>query len=103
MKNTAVFVNCGRGNAVKTEVLIDALQSGQIAAAGIDVCETEPLPENSPLWEQENLLITPHVAGNFHLPDILERVVDIAAANLDAYLNGKPLQNVVDFATGYKK
>lgn len=103
MKNSAVFVNCGRGNAVKTEVLIDALQSGQIAAAGIDVCETEPLPENSPLWEQENLLITPHVSGNFHLPDILEKIVDLSAQNLRAYLAGEPLRNVVDFETGYKK
>ena len=103
MKPTALFINCGRGTAVETQVLADALRDGQIAAAAVDVTEIEPLPADSPLWDLENLLITPHVAGNFHLPDILERVVDIAAANLDAYLNGKPLQNVVDFATGYKK
>ncbi len=103
MKNTAVFVNCGRGTAVETRVLADALTTGQIAAAAVDVTEIEPLPADSPLWDLENLLITPHVAGNFHLPDILERVVDIAAENLDAYLNGRPLRNVVDFTTGYKK
>ena len=103
MKPTAIFVNCGRGSAVETQVLLDALRDGQIAAAGIDVAEVEPLPAESPLWDLENLLITSHVAGNFHLADILEQVVNIAAENLDAYLNGKPLRNVVDFATGYKK
>ena len=103
MKNSAVFINCGRGNAVQTRVLADALRSGQIAAAGIDVCETEPLPEDSPLWDLENLLITPHVSGNFHLPDILEKIVALSAENLRAYLDGKPLRNVVDFETGYRK
>ena len=103
MKPSAIFVNCGRGSAVETQVLEEALRSGQIAAAAVDVTEVEPLPADSPLWDLDNLLITPHVAGNFHLEDIRERVVDIAAENLDAYLNGRPLRNVVDFATGYKK
>ncbi len=103
MKDTAVFVNCGRGSAVENAVLCEALQSGQIAAASIDVCETEPLPADSPLWDLENLLITPHVSGNFHLPDILEKNVQLAAENLAAYLTGGELKNVVDFETGYKK
>ena len=103
MKDSAFFINCGRGNAVQTQVLIDALRSGRIAAAGIDVCETEPLPADSPLWDVENLLITPHVSGNFHLPDILEKIVELSAENLKAYLEGGPLRNIVDFETGYKK
>ncbi len=103
MKNSAVFVNCGRGSAVSLEVLAQALREGQIAAAAIDVAETEPLPADSPAWELENLLITPHVAGNFHLADIREQVVNIACGNLRALLAGEPLRNVVDFATGYKK
>ncbi len=103
MKKSALFVNCGRGSAVDMEVLARALREGEIAAAAVDVTETEPLPEDSPLWELENLLITPHVAGNFHLADILEQIVNIAAENLSAWLAGKPLRNVVDFATGYKK
>ena len=98
-----MFINCGRGSAVSMEVLAQALREGQIAAAGIDVAETEPLPADSPLWELENLLITPHVAGNFHLVDILEQVVNISCDNLRAHLSGQPLRNVVDFATGYKK
>ena len=103
MKKTAFFVNCGRGSAVAMDVLARALKESEIAGAAIDVAETEPLPAESPLWELENLLITPHVAGNFHLPDILEQIVDISCDNLRAHLAGEPLRNVVDFSTGYKK
>ena len=103
MKNTAVFINCGRGNAVSAQVLYDALTQGEIAAAGIDVMEIEPLPADSPLWQLDNLLITPHASGFFHLPETYERVVDIACRNLSAYLSGGELMNPVDFATGYKK
>ena len=103
MKKSAIFINCGRGSAVSMEVLADALRKGEIAAAGIDVVETEPLPPESELWELPNLLITSHVAGNFHLADILEQIVDISCDNLRAHLAGEPLRNVVDFSTGYKK
>ena len=103
MKNTAVFVNCGRGNAVSHEVLLGALQSGEIAAAAIDVCEVEPLPADSPLWREEKLVITPHVAGNFHHASIYRGILDIATENITNYLCGKPLRNVVDPATGYKR
>ena len=103
MKNSAVFVNCGRGNAVSHEVLLRALQNGEIAAAAIDVCETEPLGSDSPLWLEEKLVITPHVAGNFHHSSIYEGVISIALENLTNYLTGKPLRNVVDLSTGYKR
>jgi len=103
MKDSAIFINCGRGSAVAMDVLYQAIASHQIAAAAIDVAETEPLPPDSPLWGLDDLVITPHVAGNYHLPDILERVVDISAENLRAYLKGEPLRNMVDFSTGYKK
>ena len=103
MKSSAVFVNCGRGNAVSHEVLLHALQTGQIAAAAIDVCETEPLPADSPLWREEKLVITPHVAGNFHHSSIYRGIVEIALENLANYLGGRPLRNVVDPATGYKR
>ena len=103
MKDSAIFVNCGRGSAVGMDVLADAIREHQIAAAAVDVTEVEPLPADSPLWDLEDLVITPHVAGNFHLPDILEQVVDIAAYNLSALLEGRPLRNLVDFSTGYKK
>lgn len=103
MKNSAVFVNCGRGNAVSSEVLYRAISEHKIAAAAVDVTEVEPLPADSPLWDLENLIITPHISGFFHLPETFERIVDIAAENLAAFLAGKELRNVVDFSTGYAK
>lgn len=102
MKDSAIFINCGRGNAVASGTLYEALSRGEIAAAGIDVTEEEPLPENSPLWSLENLIITPHVSGGHHLPATVDRIVDICAENLHAFLNGGKLKNVVDLSTGYK-
>lgn len=69
----------------------------------VDVTEPEPLPADSPLWDLENLVITPHVAGNFFLPETFERIVRIAGENLAAWANGTPYRNVVDFTTGYRK
>ncbi|MBE6969303.1 MAG: D-2-hydroxyacid dehydrogenase [Ruminococcaceae bacterium] len=103
MKNTAVFINCGRGSAVESAVLLEALRSGAIACAAVDVTEPEPLPVDSPLWQLDNLLITPHISGQNHLPVTFERVVNIAAENLRRYLAGEELVNVVDWKTGYKK
>ena len=103
MKPTAVFINVGRGGAVASETLCEALSDGQIAAAGVDVTELEPLPGDSPLWTLPNLMITPHISGDFHLPETLDRVADIAAENLAAYLKGEELRNQVDFETGYRK
>ena len=103
MKKTAMFVNCGRGNAVSSDTLLRALQSGQIKAAAIDVCEMEPLPPDSPLWGEENLVITSHVAGNFHLDSIYRGVIEIACENLKHWLTGEDLLNVVDPTTGYKR
>ena len=103
MKDSALFINCGRGNAVASQVLYEALSQHKIAAAAVDVTEVEPLPADSPLWQLENLVITPHISGGFHLPETFERIVDIAAENLGAYLAGRELRNVIDFATGYKK
>ena len=103
MKDTALFINCGRGNAVASDVLYRALSEHKIAAAAVDVTEIEPLPADSPLWALDNLVITPHISGGFHLPETFERIVDIAANNLAAYVAGGELRNVIDFATGYKK
>ena len=103
MKGSAVFINCGRGNAVSAEVLYRVLREHKITAAAIDVVETEPLPSDSPLWGLENLVITPHISGFYHLPETFERIVDLAAYNLAAYLAGDELRNVVDFETGYAR
>lgn len=103
MKKSAIFINCGRGSAVESSVLQQALTRGEIAAAAVDVTEIEPLPGEHPLWKLENLLITPHISGWYHLPETLERIVDISCDNLRRYLNGEELRNVVDFSTGYRK
>ena len=93
MKDTAIFLNSGRGDAVASEVLYEALSEGWIASAGIDVTEMEPLPTDSSLWQLPNLMMTPHISGQFHLPETFEHIVDIAAANLAAYLKGENLRN----------
>ena len=103
MKDSAVFINCGRGNAVDSDVLLAALQEGQIAAAAADVTEPEPLPSDHPLWRQENMVITPHVAGTYHIPWTLECIVDIACENLKRWMNGEEACNVVDPETGYRR
>ena len=103
MKNSAFFINCGRGNAVSGAVLLEALQSGQIAGAAIDVCETEPLPPESPLWQEEKLVITSHVAGNFHLASIYEGIMELAFRNIEHWLKGEQAENVVDMTTGYRR
>ena len=103
MKPSAIFINCGRGNAVAGDVLYQALTEGEIAAASIDVTEPEPLPAESPLWGLENLLITPHVSGGYHLDETFETIIDIAAYNLRAFLSGGELKNIVDFETGYRR
>ena len=64
MKSSAFFINIGRGEIVKEDELIKALQEGKIAGAGLDVFTTEPLPTESPLWEMENVIITPHTSGS---------------------------------------
>lgn len=101
MKRTGIFLNAGRGNAVDQEALLWALQNKRIMAAGLDVTNPEPLPAEHPLWQEENVLITPHVSGQYHLPETLDKIIEIAAANIEAYLSGKALINVVDMESGY--
>ena len=103
MKEGAFFLNVGRGSAVDSYALADTLNSGHLAGASVDVTEPEPLPSDHPLWDAKNLLITPHISGNYHLKETHERIVRIAADNLDRFMRGEKLRNVVDFATGYRK
>lgn len=101
MKPTAFFINIGRGKLVKEEDLIEALRTGEIAGAGLDVFEQEPLSENNPLWEMDNVIITPHTAGSTENYD--KRVVEeIFIPNLKMYLKGQnPYINLVDYSKGY--
>ncbi len=95
MKKGAVLINVGRGNAVDTDALYEAAHNGLVRAA-LDVTDPEPLPKEHPIWHERDVLITPHISGFYHLPQTLERIVDIACRNLEAFLSGKPLINVVN-------
>lgn len=95
MKPGALFVNAGRGTLVDHDALLAALESGRLAGAALDVTEPEPLPPDSPLWRQKNLIITPHVAGGFHLPYTLEKIIELARRNLVIYLAGGELENLI--------
>lgn len=101
MKSSAFFINIGRGNIVVEQELIQALEDGKIAGAGLDVFEKEPLNETSPLWQLENVIITPHTAGSTE--HYTQRVVeDIFIPNLKKYLQGEtPSINLVDYKKGY--
>jgi phosphoglycerate dehydrogenase-like enzyme len=99
MKNTAYVVNIGRGGTIQEEVLVRALREGWIAGAGLDVFETEPLPDTSPLWTMDNVIITAHYSGR--TPHYEERAMAVFEDNLGRYVSGLPLRNVVDKALGY--
>ena len=90
----AYLLNAGRGTAIDPAALEKALQEGHLACAALDVTEPEPLPADSPLWDMDNLILTPHVAGNFYLPETVNRIIRIAADNLHAWLSGAPMRNV---------
>ena len=99
MRSSAYIVNIGRGRTIQEDVLIQALLEGWIAGAGLDVFETEPLPDDSPLWDMENVIVTAHYAGL--TPHYEERAMAIFLDNLARYKQGKPLHNVVDKVLGY--
>jgi phosphoglycerate dehydrogenase-like enzyme len=99
MKPTAYLVNIARGSIVDEAALIRALGEGTIAGAGLDVFEQEPLPPDSPLWEMEPVLLSPHVAG--FTPHYDERAAELFVQNLERYMAGQPLINRVDMTRGY--
>ncbi|WP_223838405.1 NAD(P)-dependent oxidoreductase [Saccharopolyspora pogona] len=99
MRDSAIFVNVGRGALVHTPDLVKALECGEIAAAGLDVVEPEPLPDESPLWTCDRCIITPHSADPAELvaPLLAERVTH----NINALNKGDQLIGVVDTTAGY--
>jgi len=101
MKKDAVLINVGRGSAIDTDALCDALENGQILGAALDVTDPEPLPKDHRLWKIKNAVITPHVSGGYSLQETYERIVRICANNLEAYVNGNKLVNVVNKSEGY--
>jgi phosphoglycerate dehydrogenase-like enzyme len=99
MKPTACLINIGRGAVVDEAALIDALRAGRLAGAALDVFEREPLPDDSPLWSLDNVILTPHIAGQ--TPNYEARAADLFAQNIRRFIAGEPLINQVDFARGY--
>ncbi len=102
MKEDSVLINVGRGTAIDTEALCDALESGKLLGAALDVTDPEPLPKDHRIWEIKNAIITPHVSGNYNLKETHHRIVKIAVNNLERFIKGEELRNVVNLSTGYR-
>ena len=100
MKDGVIFINVGRGPSVDTDALIAQCRSGKISFAALDVFEEEPLPQTNPLWELDNVLITPHISGN--TDQYNQRMLTIFHENLHAFkTDGTLKRNLVNLALGY--
>jgi glyoxylate/hydroxypyruvate reductase A len=97
MNRGGFLVNVGRGAVLDQSALVAALESGQLSGAQLDVFESEPLPEDSPLWDLKTLSISPHVSG----PSRLDGMVAVFAENLTRFRAGRPLVGEVDMGRGY--
>ncbi|WGW11660.1 D-2-hydroxyacid dehydrogenase [Saxibacter everestensis] len=95
----ARLINVARGPIVDETALIEALRSGAISGAALDVCNEEPLPAGHPLWNCPNTIISPHMAGDFH--GWRAALLDVFLTNLERFRMGQPLLNVVDKKSGY--
>ncbi len=100
MKNTAYFINVGRGMVCSIDDLADAIESGEVAGCGLDVYETEPLPSDHKLWGLENVLMTPHVAVA-DAENLVDRRFKVLLDNARLFLDENPLNNVVDKENWY--
>ncbi|MGJ8653082.1 MAG: D-2-hydroxyacid dehydrogenase [Opitutaceae bacterium] len=99
MKPGAYLINIARGKVVNTDAMLQALESGRLAGACLDVTDPEPLPDSHKLWKQPNVIITPHVAGRSEVTN--ERRSALLLENLRRFGTGEPLLNVVDKQAGY--
>jgi phosphoglycerate dehydrogenase-like enzyme len=100
MKPTAILVGISRGGVIDEDALVEALQTGRLKAAALDVFEAEPLPADSPLWDIDNLLITPHAAGGSQYE--AAHVREIFLENVDRFLaEDFPLRNQIDKIQGF--
>ena len=104
IKKGGLVVNVGRGSLIVTSDLVKVLGDGHLMGAVLDVTEPEPLECDNPLWEMENVLITPHVSGiSFgHTKEVEDKVAKICCYNLKAYINHAEMLNVIDFQNGYR-
>jgi phosphoglycerate dehydrogenase-like enzyme len=99
MRPGAVLINIARGTVVDEQALIEALQSGHLGGAALDVVANEPLAADSPLWSMSNVIITPHSAST--ALDENARLTELFCENLRRYVDGRPLLNLIDKQRGY--
>jgi len=101
MKPSARFINLGRGELVDEGALLEALQGGQIAGAGLDVFCTEPLPADSPFWDLDNVIVSPHMSGDYRGHQ--EAMADVFLENFERFRDGRELLNLIDKSLGFAK
>ncbi len=101
LKKTSVLINVGRGSSLDQDALMDALNSGKIAGAALDVTTPEPLPADHPLWNTKNLILTPHVSGNMTLDITCDLDVNLFCDNLTRYCRKQPMKHIVERSVGY--
>jgi len=99
MKNDSYYINIGRGKTTDEEDLIRILKERKIKGAALDVFYNEPLPQDSPLWDMENVIITPHISGVSKV--YMDKALNILQPNLLAYRDDKKMDNIVNLETGY--
>lgn len=104
MKRDAVLLNAGRGRTLVTEALVTVLQEGRLYGVGLDVVAPEPLPEDSPLWDFDRVVITPHISGQGlgHLTETYDAITELLIENVRRFDREKPLLNIVDKKAGYR-
>ncbi len=99
MKETSLFLNMGRGDLVSSADLLEAIRNKEIAHAVLDVFEEEPLPQEHPFWEEENVTVTPHNSGIS--PHYVPRAFEVFDENLERYVKEEELVNLIDPKRGY--
>ena len=97
----AVIVNVGRGNALDQKALASLLEQERLAGAALDVFQEEPIPQDDPLWNCKNLIITPHISGNMTLDYTVDRNTELFCEDLVNYCEGRPLKRLVSRSEGY--
>lgn len=101
MKPGTIFLNTGRGKTVCQKDLIDALRSGHLGGAMLDVAEEEPMPPDCPLWDMDNVFLTPHISGSDLDPQNTQKIFEIFLDNFTRYVQKQPLHHVVNRTQGY--
>lgn len=103
MRRSAILINVGNGSILSCTDLAEIMKGARLRGSALDVTDPEPLPENSPLWDMDNVIVTPHIAGPSFSGDAhtAEIIWDICMDNLERYAADEPLRNLTDPRRGY--